>query len=153
VLQLQGRLQQPSAGAGGTFFRAALPGRSAAGAGVGGTAEQKEALARYASQALRAIGDVENALAPPRPSLAERVQLPRQVLADQERALGFEQAAFRIGPAGPAAVQQQQVQVAVGAHGAAAVQSEQLIQRVQPAPRAGRQFCGADGVASAAAPK
>ncbi|HWS25815.1 MAG TPA: efflux transporter outer membrane subunit [Xanthomonadales bacterium] len=93
------------------------------------TAQQREALARYASQALKAIGDVENALATSK-SLADRVGLLAQVLADQETTLKYEQELFRIGRQDLRAVQQQQMAVQAARMSLLRVQSEQLIQRV-----------------------
>jgi len=152
VLQLQDDYSNPSAGAGGTFFAPLYQGGALQAQVSVRTAEQKEALARYASQALRAIGDVENALATSA-ILAERVQLLGQVLADQERALGFEQAAFRIGRQDLRAVQQQQVQVQSARMALLRVQSEQLIQRVNLHLALGGSFAEPMAVASAAAPK
>ena len=152
VLQLQDDYSNPSAGAGGTFFAPLYQGGALQAQVSVRTAEQKEALARYASQALRAIGDVENALATSA-ILAERVQLLGQVLADQERALGFEQAAFRIGRQDLRAVQQQQVQVQSARMALLRVQSEQLIQRVNLHLALGGSFAEPMAVASAAAQK
>lgn len=93
------------------------------------TAEQAEALARYASQALTAIGDVENALGTSR-LLAERVELLTRTLAEQERVLESEQAAYRAGRQDLRPVQQQQMQVQSARMALLRVQSEQLVQRV-----------------------
>lgn len=93
------------------------------------TAEQKEALARYASQVLRGINEVENSLAASR-ILAERVQLLGQVVADQEKTLEYDRAAYRIGRQDLRSVQQQQQQVQSARMALLRVQSEQLIQRV-----------------------
>jgi NodT family efflux transporter outer membrane factor (OMF) lipoprotein len=152
VLQLQDDYDNPSGGAGGMFFAPLYQGGALQAQVSVRTAEQKEALARYASQALRAIGDVENALATSA-ILVERAQLLGQVLADQERALGFEQAAFRIGRQDLRAVQQQQMQVQSARMALLRVQSEQLIQRVNLHLALGGSFAEPMAVASAAAPK
>jgi NodT family efflux transporter outer membrane factor (OMF) lipoprotein len=152
VLQLQDDYSSPTGGAGGTFFAPLYQGGALRAQVTVRTAEQKEALARYASQALRAIGDVENALATSA-ILAERVQLLGQVLADQERALGFEQAAFRIGRQDLRAVQQQQVQVQSARMALLRVQSEQLVQRVNLHLALGGSFAEPMAVASVASPK
>jgi len=152
VLQLQDDYDNPTGGAGGMFFAPLYQGGALQAQVSVRTAEQKEALARYASQALRAIGDVENALATSA-ILAERAQLLGQVLADQERALGFEQAAFRIGRQDLRAVQQQQMQVQSARMALLRVQSEQLIQRVNLHLALGGSFAEPMAVASAAAPK
>jgi NodT family efflux transporter outer membrane factor (OMF) lipoprotein len=152
VLQLQDDYSNPSGGIGGTFFAPLYQGGALRGQVSVRTAEQKEALARYASQALRAVGDVENALSTSA-ILSERVQLLGQVLADQERALDFEQSAFRIGRQDLRAVQQQQVQVQSARMALLRVQSEQLIQRVNLHLALGGSFAEPLAVASAAAPK
>ncbi|RPH97569.1 MAG: efflux transporter outer membrane subunit [Lysobacterales bacterium] len=93
------------------------------------TAEQAEALARYASQALTAIGDVENALGTSR-LLAERIELLSRTLADQQRAFESDLAAYRAGRQDLRPVLQQQMQVQSARMALLRVQSEQLIQRV-----------------------
>lgn len=93
------------------------------------TAEQAEALARYASQALTAIGDVENALGTSR-LLAERIELLTRTLADQQRAFESDLAAYRAGRQDLRPVLQQQMQVQSASMALLSVQSEQLVQRV-----------------------
>jgi NodT family efflux transporter outer membrane factor (OMF) lipoprotein len=129
VLQLQEDYTNPSGGLGATLFAPLFQGGALKARVSVRTAQQKEALAQYASQALRAIGEVENALAASE-ALAERVELLRQVLADQASTLEYEQAAYRIGRQDLRAVQQQQVQVQSARMALLRVQSEQLIQRV-----------------------
>jgi outer membrane protein TolC len=129
VLQLQDDYSNPSGGAGGMFFAPLYQGGALRAQVSVRTAEQKEALARYASQALRAIGDVENALATSA-ILAERVQLLGQVVADQEKTLEYDQSAYRIGRQDLRSVQQQQQQLQSARMALLRVQSEELIQRV-----------------------
>jgi NodT family efflux transporter outer membrane factor (OMF) lipoprotein len=148
VLQLQEDFENPSAGAGGTFFAPLYQGGALRAQVSVRTAEQKEAIARYASQALRAIGDVENALAASQ-VLSERVQLLGQVLADQERTLQYDQAAYRIGREDLRTVQQQQVQVESARMALLRVQSEQLIQRVNLHLALGGSFAEPIAVAAA----
>lgn len=93
------------------------------------TAEQAEALARYASQALTAIGEVENALGTAR-LLAERIELLHQTLADQQRAFESDLAAYRAGRQDLRPVLQQQMEVQSAQMTLLHVQSEQLVQRV-----------------------
>ena len=142
VLQLQDDYSNPSGGAGGTLFAPLYQGGALRAQVSVRTAEQKEPLARYASQALRGLGDVENALAASQ-ILAERVGSARPGLADQERTLEYDQPAYRIGRQDLRAVQQQQQQVQ-SAHGAAAGAERAADPARQPAPRAGRQLRGAD---------
>jgi outer membrane protein TolC len=129
VLQLQQDYQDPSAGAGATLFAPLYRGGELKAQAAARTAEQNEALARYASQALRAIGEVEDALGSSK-VLAERAQLLGEVVADQERVLEYEESAYRVGRVDLRAVQQQQVQVQSARMALLRVQSEQLIQRV-----------------------
>jgi outer membrane protein, multidrug efflux system len=91
--------------------------------------EQKEAVAQYARMALRAIGDVENALAAEQ-TLAERVQLLQHIVADNQRALELVQTSYRIGKTDLRAVQQQQLNLFASRLTLLRVQSEQLSQRV-----------------------
>jgi len=92
------------------------------------TIEQKEAVAQYARLALRALGDVENALAAGQ-TLAERDQLLQRTVADNQRALALAQTSFRVGKGDMRAVQQQQLNVHSARLALLRVQSEQLAQR------------------------
>jgi outer membrane protein TolC len=78
--------------------------------------------------ALRALGDVENALAAGQ-NLAGREPGLRQVLADSERALALAQTSYRVGRGDLRAVQQQQLSVHSARLAVLRVQSEQLSQR------------------------
>lgn len=93
------------------------------------TLEQKEAVADYARMALRAIGDVENALAAGR-TLAEREQILQRPVADNQRAFELSQTSYRVGKSDLRAVQQQQLDVFSARLALLRVQSEQLAQRV-----------------------
>jgi outer membrane protein TolC len=129
VIELQEDFENPSGGAGATLFAPLYTGGALTAQVSVRTAEQKEALARYASQVLRGINEVENSLATSR-ILAERVQLLGQVVADQEKTLEYDQSAYRIGRQDLRSVQQQQQQVQSARMALLRVQSEQLIQRV-----------------------
>lgn len=93
------------------------------------TLEQKTAVAEYAAMALRAIGDVESALATGQ-NLAERAQLLDQTVADQQRGLELAQTSYRVGETDLRGVQQQQLNVYAARLTRLHVQSEQLSQRV-----------------------
>ena len=93
------------------------------------TIEQKTAVAEYAAMALRAIGDVENALAAGE-NLAERVQLLDRTVADQQRALELAETSYRVGETDLRSVQQQQLNVYAARLASLRVHSEQLSQRV-----------------------
>jgi len=129
VIELQEDYNNPSGGVGGTLFAPLYQGGALRAQVSVRTAEQEEAMARYASQVLRGISEVENALAASR-VLSERVQLLGQVLADQEQTLQYDQQAYRIGRQDLRGVQQQQQQVQSARMALLRVQSEQLIQRV-----------------------
>lgn len=129
VLSLKQDYENPSGGAGAKLLAPLYRGGELEANVSVRTAQQKEALARYAGQALKAIGDVENALATSK-SLADRVGLLAQVLADQETTLKYEQELFRVGRQDLRAVQQQQMAVQAARMSLLRVQSEQLIQRV-----------------------
>jgi outer membrane protein, multidrug efflux system len=129
VIELQDDFENPSGGAGATLFAPLYTGGALSAQVAVRTAEQKEAVARYASQVLRGLGEVENALAASQ-VLAERVDLLARTLADQEQALEFDQQAYRIGRQDLRGVQQQQQQVQSARMALLRMQSEQLIQRV-----------------------
>jgi NodT family efflux transporter outer membrane factor (OMF) lipoprotein len=93
------------------------------------TAEQKEAVARYASVGLKAFGEVEGALA------AERAAFERQsILASQvtegERALELENIRYRVGKTDLRNVAQQQLAVYGARSSLLRVQAERVAQRV-----------------------
>lgn len=129
VIDLKDDYENPSGGAGARLLAPLYRGGELEANVSVRTAQQREALARYAGQALKAIGDVENALAASK-TLADRVALLSQVLADQQTTLKYEQDAFRIGRQDLRTVQQQQMQVQSARMALLRVQSEQLIQRV-----------------------
>jgi NodT family efflux transporter outer membrane factor (OMF) lipoprotein len=93
------------------------------------TLEQKEAVADYARMALRAIGDVENALAAGK-TLGEREQLLQATVADNQRALELTQTSYRVGKSDLRAAEQQHLNVYATRLALLRVQSEQLAQRV-----------------------
>ena len=72
------------------------------------TLQQKEAIADYARVSLRAIGDVENALAASA-SLATRAALLADALNERNRALELTETQFKIGRADRRAVEQQRL--------------------------------------------
>ena len=129
VLTLQDSYSNPSGGAGGTLFAPLYQGGNLEAQVELRTAEQKEAVARYGSQVLRALGDVENALSASQ-ILAQRVAILGQVVSDQRKALEYEQASYRVGRADMRAVQQQQQQVQAAQISYLRARSEELSQRV-----------------------
>jgi NodT family efflux transporter outer membrane factor (OMF) lipoprotein len=129
VLQLKTDYENPSSGAGARLLVPIYQGGALNTQVEIRTVEQKEAVAQYARMALRAIGDVENALAAEK-TLAERVQLLQRIVADNQRAFELAQTSYRIGKTDLRAVQQQQLSLYAARLTQLRVQSEQLSQRV-----------------------
>jgi outer membrane protein, multidrug efflux system len=128
ILQLQSDYDNPSAGAGATLVAPLYKGGALETQVEIRTLEQKEAVAQYARLALRALGDVENALAASQ-SLAERSQLLERALADNRRALTLAQTDYRVGKSDFRTVQTQELNVHAARLVLLRVQSEQLAQR------------------------
>jgi NodT family efflux transporter outer membrane factor (OMF) lipoprotein len=93
------------------------------------TAEQKQAVAEYARVALRAFGDVENAMSSELAFL-EREQILLRANAQSDRALELAKVAFNVGSIDLRPVQQQQLASFASSSALVRVQSEQRIQRV-----------------------
>lgn len=129
IVQLKQDYENPSAGAGAKLIAPIYQGGALKTQVKIRTIEQKDAVAQYARLALRALGDVENALAAGQ-TLAQREPVLRAVLADNERALALAQTSYRVGRADLRAVQQQQLNVQAARLTLLRVQSEQLAQRV-----------------------
>ncbi len=129
ILQLKNDYQNPTAGAGARLVAPIYQGGALKTQVEIRTLEQKEAVAQYASLALRSLGDVENAIAAGA-TLAERDQLLQRTVADNQRALELTQTSYRVGESDLRAVQQQQLNVYTARLALLRVQSEQLAARV-----------------------
>ena len=129
IVQLKNDFDNPTGGAGAKLIAPIYQGGALKTQVEIRTLEQKEAIAQYARLALRALGDVENALAGGQ-TLSERELVTRQVQTDNERALALAQTSYRVGSADLRAVQQQQLNVHAARLALLRVQSEQLAQRV-----------------------
>jgi len=129
VLQLKTDYENPSSGVGARLVAPIYQGGALDTQVEIRTIEQKEAVAQYAGNALRAIGDVENGLAAEK-TLAERVQLLQRNVADNQRALDLAQESYRIGKTDLRSVQLQQLNLFAARLTQLGVQSEQLRQRV-----------------------
>lgn len=129
ILQLKDDFQNPTGGAGAKLLAPIYQGGALKTQVEIRTLEQKEAIAQYARLALRALGDVESALAAGR-TLAEREQLLQRIMADNQRALVLSQTSYRVGTNDLRAVQQQQLSVNSARLALLRVESEQLAQRV-----------------------
>ncbi len=128
ILQLKEDYENPSAGAGARLIAPIYQGGALKTQVVIRTLQQKEAVAQYARQALRALGDVENTLAANQ-TLAERNDLLSRSLADYQRALVLAKTDYRVGKTDFRTVQQQQLNVYAARLALLRVQSEQLAQR------------------------
>lgn len=93
------------------------------------TAEQREAVAAYASVGLRAFGEVENALAA-EIAAREREQILAQTLSDSRRALEIVQTQYRVGSTDLRFVTQRQLALSATESAMVRVQAEQRVQRV-----------------------
>lgn len=129
ILQLQDDFDNPTGGAGANLIAPIYQGGALKTQVRLRTLEQKQAVAEYARLALRALGDVENALAAAQ-TLSRREAVLRAVRADGARALDLAQTSYRVGRTDLRAVQQQQLNVHAAQLALLRVQSEQLAQRV-----------------------
>ena len=93
------------------------------------TAEQKLAVAAYASVGLRAFGEVENALAA-EIAAREREQMLAQTLSDNQRALSIVQTQFKVGSTDLRFVNQRQLALSSSQAALVRMQAEQRVQRV-----------------------
>jgi outer membrane protein, multidrug efflux system len=93
------------------------------------TAEQKEAVAAYASVGLRAFGEVENALSAEN-AAREREQILTQTLADNQRAYDVVQTQFKVGSTDLRYVSQRQLALNATRSALVRMQAEQRVQRV-----------------------
>jgi multidrug efflux system outer membrane protein len=147
VLQLKSDYSNPAAGAGGRLIAPIYQGGALNTQVKIRTLEQKEAVADYARMALRALGDVENALAAGN-TLVERGQLLEHIVTDNQRALVLVQTNYRVGNVDLRAVQQQQLSLYSARLTLLRVQSEQLAQRVNLHLALGGSFDISKAVAS-----
>jgi len=129
VLQMKEDFENPSLGAGGSLIMPIYQGGSLRTQVKIRTIEQKAAVAEYGQMALRALGDVENALASGQ-NLAEREEILRDLVAQNRRALDLTERSYRIGKSSLAEVQQRQLDLNSARLVLLRVQSEALSQRV-----------------------
>lgn len=129
ILELKEDYDNPSGGLGGRLLAPIYQGGALTAKVEIRTLQQKEALADYARIALRAIGEVENALAAS-VSLATQAQLLSESLTEQARALELTETRFRIGRADRRAVEQQRITLHAAQIALLNVRSEELVERV-----------------------
>jgi outer membrane protein, multidrug efflux system len=129
VLQLKDDFSNPTGGAGARLLAPIYQGGALKAQVEIQKTAQKQAIAQYAGMALRAIGDVENALAAGQ-TLSQRVQLLDQVVGQYQKSLDFAQSSYRIGRRDLRYVQEQQLALYSARIALLRVQSDQLSQRV-----------------------
>jgi outer membrane protein TolC len=129
ILQLKPDYENPTAGIGGRLYAPIYQGGALKAQVEIRTLEQKEAVADYGRLALRALGDVESALAVDS-SLAARTSLLSEALDEQERALELTERNFVVGRADMRAVEQQRLSVSSARIALLNVQSDRLAARV-----------------------
>jgi len=129
ILELREDFENPSGGAGARLLAPIYQGgRLNANVRIR-TLQQEEALAAYAGTALRALNDVENALAAGR-SLAARSRALGAAYGEQQRALELTETSLRVGRADRRALEQQRMSAANARIALLAVQAEELSQRI-----------------------
>jgi NodT family efflux transporter outer membrane factor (OMF) lipoprotein len=108
ILTLKDDFENPAGGFGARLLAPLYQGGAISAKVEIRTLQQKEAIADYARVSLRAIGDVENALATSA-SLATRAALLADALNEQTHALELTENQFKIGRADRRAVEQQRI--------------------------------------------
>jgi NodT family efflux transporter outer membrane factor (OMF) lipoprotein len=151
ILELKDDFENPSAGLGARLLAPLYQGGALKAQVEVRTLEQQEALADYARLALRALGDVENALAAAA-SLAERETLLGLVVDQQRQALEHAETGFRVGSRDQRAVLERQLDLESARLVLLGVQSERLAQRVNLHLALGGSFELPPAVAQAEAP-
>ncbi len=129
ILELKEDYDNPSGGLGARLLAPIYQGGALTAKVQIRTLEQKEAVADYARIALRAIGEVESALAASS-SLAAQAELLNESVTEQARALELTQTRFRIGRADRRAVEQQRLSLQTARIALLNVRSDELVERV-----------------------
>lgn len=129
IVELRDDFENPTGGIGARLLAPIYQGGALKAKVEIRTLQQKEAIADYARVALRALGDVENAVAASA-VLAARAQLLGDALNEQSLALELTQNSFRIGRADRRAVEQQQLNVSNARMAFNGVRTDELAGRV-----------------------
>jgi len=129
ILQLQEDFENPTGGLGARLVAPIYQGGALTAQVEIRTLEQKEAVADYARIALRAIGEVENALATSE-SLAARVGFLTRAVNEQTRAFELTQTRAGIGRVDRRAVEQQRLSMNAAQVTLLNVRTEELMTRV-----------------------
>ena len=129
ILELKDDFENPSGGVGARLLAPIFQGGALRAQVRIRTLQQQEALADYSGTALRALNDVENALAGGR-VLATRVRSLSEALDEQNRALTLTETSLRVGRSDRRALEQQRMATANARIALLAVRAEELSQRV-----------------------
>jgi outer membrane protein, multidrug efflux system len=129
ILELKEDFENPSGGAGARLLAPIYQGGKLRANVRVRTLQQQEALAEYAGTALRALSDVENAIAASR-SLATRSRALGAAFGELQRAFELTETSLRVGRADRRALEQQRLSAANARIALLAVQAEELSQRI-----------------------
>jgi outer membrane protein, multidrug efflux system len=129
ILELREDFENPSGGVGARLLAPIFQGGALRAQVRIRTLQQEEALADYAGTALRALNDVENAIAAGR-SLATRVRNLSGAFDEQQHALQLTESSLRVGRADRRALEQQRLSAANARIALLGVRAEELSQRV-----------------------
>ena len=129
ILELREDFENPSGGVGARLLAPIFQGGALRAQVRIRTLQQEEALADYAGTALRALNDVENAIAAGR-SLAMRVRNLSGAFDEQQHALQLTESSLRVGRADRRALEQQRLSAANAHIALLGVRAEELSQRV-----------------------
>jgi multidrug efflux system outer membrane protein len=129
IVQLKQDFENPSGGIGARLLAPIFQGGALRAQVRIRDLQQQEALANYAGTALRALGDVENAIAAGR-SLSSRVRSLSEAFEEQNRALSLTETSLRVGRSDRRALEQQRMAAADARIALLAVRAEELSQRV-----------------------
>ncbi len=129
ILQLKEEFENPSGGIGARLLAPIFQGGALRAQVRIRDLQQQEALAEYAGTALRALSDVENAIAAGR-NLSTRVRSLGAAFDEQSRALSLTETSLRIGRSDRRALEQQRMATANARIALLGVRAEELAQRV-----------------------
>jgi NodT family efflux transporter outer membrane factor (OMF) lipoprotein len=142
ILELKEDFENPTGGLGARLLAPIYQGGALQAQVEIRTLQQQEAIADYARVALRAIGEVENAVAA-NAALAARAELLGAALDEQALAFELTQTSFRVGRADRRAVEQQRLNVSSARLAVHSVRTDELAGRVNLHLALGGSFASA----------
>lgn len=142
ILELREDFENPTGGLGARLLAPIYQGGALRAQVEIRTLQQKEAIADYARVALRAVGEVENAVAASA-SLAARAALLNDVVKEQTLALQLTETRFRIGRTDRRSVEQQRLSVQNAQMALHTVRTDELAERVNLHLALGGSFASA----------